>query len=375
MAFCKIIENKKSKIKIIPKNRRCRYHRSKRDIPFFKAVPDGFCVEAFHASFPAAFAMLSTDRNLFKNGCKVICPAGMCRFELNRKPLLNILLLLRQLAHWVISFVYPIEVLWWKTSIKVLESADCPYDFKIGSEYEINVGQTDDLCPAAFNNVYPSIIKNIFNGNRPHNYQLACPDHKTNVSIEFNSNGTDLSDKPYEKICPDGNDYEIEITQTGGETSIGLVANKRYKLKDLLNKIGIPCTLLLNSLSTYYRILREGGKLGFYTGNYNSAIVQCPSTENNVITIIERLTKEEKIEIKILSNKQKCPLGIVKGEDVSIKSNRETIFWFQALAVLTPYIHNIELLKDSEVYFSLPDNVDCPTVFKIQRTVSINRGT
>lgn len=364
MAFCKNLDKSQSCMEITPTNRRCRYHKRKARLPVCKMAPDGLCPEAFHAVFPLGFAMFSAERKILPDGNKVRCPAGRVVFELQRCPFLDIAQLPRQILHRIINLFYPLEVLRWKVIIKVLTSNDCPYAYSPGATFEVNMGQTDDLCPAAFNSIYPVVAPNVFDENS-REVALACPDHKTNVLIRFGSGDTFAKSELNNRICPEVSHINLEVIEPGGEARLGLHQGQRYSVAALLERIGLPCLLYLNTLSPYFRVLREGGKLGFYTGNYNSAIVQCPSVLNKVVARIERNPNDESVSVDVLSHITECPMGMKDGERFIIKGCREMLFWFQALAALSPYIINTDAKDGSIIYFSLPDNVDNPTKFHI----------
>jgi len=344
-----------------------------------KVGPDGLCLEAFHALYPLGFAMFTAPDKRVPNGVKVCCPAGKAMFSLFRRPFRQISYLPEQIVRRLASLIVDCEVLRWRIFIRVESVQDCPFGQKVGEEFEINIGNTDDLCPAAANNFTPyfaPVIANNADGGTPaqpvtgtdaprvaSTPLIACPDHITDVKAVVrpdHPNGAEV-------FCQDLAKVSIKIEKTDNGLPSSVKPGDTLAVPQLLDKIGLPCLSYINVISPYTTVLREGGKLGYYTRNYRSAIVQCPNPDVKVVTRIESSVDGHDISYHIISNRAGCPLEMSTGAVFTLK-HPEGYFWLRAAAVLSPYLLNISLLsKDTTAELYLVEN-GASAIFRIQKS-------
>ncbi len=142
----------------------CRYHSSPGGI--VRIARRGLCLDAFHAIYPYALAMLY-DAN-FNNddthsSVSICCPSPKYKvvFKIKRiqavsnglKALKNIL------AKIFETFFYPIDVINYKVIYSVSDiHGKCPAGHKIGEQFEFNLWDKEELCPASFHSVFPFLL-------------------------------------------------------------------------------------------------------------------------------------------------------------------------------------------------------------------------
>lgn len=363
MAFCKRIEGDKYRFGLQPTCRRCRYHKTGEVFPAEDMAPRGLCLEAFHAAFPLAFAMFSAPRKKVPDGLRVVCPAGQIVLCVFRKPLISWRLSPEQILRRVASLVFTCEVLRWRVFFRIETAGRCPYNYHEGETFEINIGDLEALCPAAFNAFFPFFIPWLYgDGQSPP--LLACPDHKTNVMAGGNDFFPITGLNPDRRICTDIHDTTIEVLKATDNPRVRLKVGTRFQIGELLGRVGIPCLSYLNTVAPYVYVARKGGRLGFYTNTYKAAIVQCPSPHEKTVTEI-RQHQDGSSTFTVKSSRRDCPLGMMLNKTYYSAGSEEVFYWFMALACLSPYLLNRKFSKDQTIAFSLPENVFEPSIFRI----------
>jgi len=160
--------------------KKCRYHKKGGQSFTLDAIaPAGLCLDAFHIAYPYCLTLLydgdfnaSCHRPCDANRVIIQCPRGKMKMEVARIHLLpKTVKTLKTAAEKAFKkLFYPPDVIDYKIRIKIIEAADgCPH--KPGELYYMNIRDTNELCPASFDAVYPFLgVKDI---------QLVhCPDHE-----------------------------------------------------------------------------------------------------------------------------------------------------------------------------------------------------
>lgn len=142
----------------------CRYHSSPGGI--VRVAPIGLCLDAFHAIYPYALAMLY-DANFKNDGAhssvSICCPSPKYKvvFKIKRVQAVSngIKVLKNILAKIFETFFYPIDVINYKVIYTVSGiQGKCPAGHKIGEQFEFNLWDKEELCPASFHSAFPFLL-------------------------------------------------------------------------------------------------------------------------------------------------------------------------------------------------------------------------
>lgn len=163
----------------------CKYHNKKGGIYNRKGLsPDGMCPHLFHKAYPYALALLYGAR--FKGAeenatIAVTCPAleDPISIEVYRirqdgvteriKNFLKELLVLLNLH---------CNPLYYRVYMKVIKASwGCRYNHREADVFEFNIGDSAEVCPAAFDAVFPQLVK------QEGSLSIVCPDHLGKVSF------------------------------------------------------------------------------------------------------------------------------------------------------------------------------------------------
>ena len=345
MAVCKNIE--KSDISFSTRNGTifCRYHRRDKTRPVAALKPEGFCAEAYHQLYPFLFSMLySPYPEMLSQQFVVSCPAvgGSIKFELFRtKP--KVFQKAINVMKRMMSRVRPTEILDYRVFIRVKStSQQCPYPFKGEEIFEFNLGDGREICPAAFYNIFPSLISNIYGFNNEGCGWFGCPDHKTNIMFAINSSNAGSLQSEVPACCKPYTNLAIRIMDREGACNLDFKKGQVFQLKEVLERLGFPCISAFHSLYPYIYTLIKGGRLGFQTNNYSSAMVQCPNSSVKVEMALEHSDNKD-IKILIKGTKSACPLGITANKSYTISSRMFDAFCYLSLVSLVPYILHPDL--------------------------------
>ncbi|HHT9133374.1 MAG TPA: hypothetical protein ACFYD2_00580 [Candidatus Avalokitesvara rifleensis] len=343
MAFCKNIQLLKDRVDVSLSSK-CRYHP-----PFhFKVnelAPDGLCPEAFHSLHPICFQiMLTPYAKYLKEGVSYWCPGESVRFRAYRvwNTLLRYVPI--NILHGLIGLFKPTEMFLYRVFVKIEEiSGNCPYEYKAGQSFEYNIGHRSALCPAGYYSTFPYLAGKLYgvdNGAGGNAYQ--CPDHVARVKYSLQDV---TGDKGLEPICC-RNFWGIRISVNKEDGSGDIIDTGSLKDSEHL-----PCLSLLHSLYPYYLTLVHGGRLGFFTNDYNSALVSCPSPETKVVARIARLQDNGTIMVKIDIIEGICPQKLRPGTIYNLTLQNES----SALEILSnvhPYLVNARKLPDKTIKYS-----------------------
>lgn len=163
----------------------CKYHSKRNEVLSKKSLsPKGMCPHLFHRVYPYALALLY-NANLIElrqnRPITIVCPAlkSSVSIEVYRE---------RQnsLAEMTKNFLKGILVLlnlhcnplYYRVFMKVIKTTGrCRYSHNENEIFEFNIGDSAELCPAAFDAIFPQMLKQ--EGNLP----VMCPDHLGKVSF------------------------------------------------------------------------------------------------------------------------------------------------------------------------------------------------
>jgi len=164
--------------------KKCRYNkRVGQTYDADSIAPKGLCLDAFHVAYPYCLALLydaEFEKSCHKaggDGSVVIqCPMGGMKMEIRRlQSLPKSIKLIKSYVEWIFRKIdYPLAVVDYRIRLKVLEvRGECKQ--KTGEEYWMNIRDTNKLCPAAFDAIYPFLCVSDKDEMLRH---VHCPDHE-----------------------------------------------------------------------------------------------------------------------------------------------------------------------------------------------------
>lgn len=361
MALCKNLSISRPSLKVLTSSWFCRYHQSKAEYPISRLTNAGLCPEAFHSLYPSAFSMLYADEKGHIAQCN--CPGveGNIIFQLAQKPV-GWMHRLSNVFKKAIGFIFTSEIIHYEVFIGVKQSNPaCPYNYQKDDFFMFDLGRETAICPAAFYNIFPSIIPQVYSddktgtaGRAGDSLAYACPDHYRNILFKLQDKRGQIqgiSETENYRCCRPMPNLTIDVKTVTGTCYKSYKAKERFMLRDILGSLNFPCLTALHSAYPYIHTLLKGGKLGFYTHNYESAIIQCPNADAKVEMEIKRV-EADVASIRILNLKNSCPLGLTKGHKFILPFKQLDKFCISALMAMYPYlIHHDKFL---------PQEIICP---------------
>ncbi|MDD5556380.1 MAG: hypothetical protein PHN82_03915 [bacterium] len=334
-------------------SRTCRYHRRERAYPLAGLTPDGLCPAAFHVLYPDCLAMLSRGRYPIDGGrerCRLECPrpGGGVSFNVSRAPRRRTMLQRLELAARKAADLFmPVELLEHGIAIDVVESfPSCPYGYREGDRFVLNLGGKNEICPAAFYSVYPFFLPFLeggaAGGEGPDVCGVCC-DYKKYISFclgrrrEWGS----APEKAFFARCDDYKGVFLEVVGAGGEAS-----HRPLGVNDLIEEMRIPCLAVLSAAYPYMLTLERGGSLGFLTYDRYAAGVGCPNLDVQVKMLVRREKSGGPHRIRIFDRRGECPRGLAPGEERVLPPLSSLPLPVRTLAALFPYIMALKAAPD-----------------------------
>jgi len=198
-------------------------------------------------------------------------------------------------------------------------------------------GKLHYLCPAAFCSLFPHIFSDIAgSGSLTAKKSVACPDHRVNLQCVVTRPGEPGTPLPCG--CYDFSTIEIRIQdlKTKGEV--------RLPIQQVLGSIAFPCFTAFQVLFPYYKTLKDGGSLGFYSDDTKSAVVQCPNIENKIEFLIRRRS-DGALSYTVINAKGECPRGYKPHQEFVIVENKN----ISGYMLYIIYLYAVNLLSDKAI--------------------------
>jgi uncharacterized repeat protein (TIGR04076 family) len=302
----------------------CRFHKAPQKFSPSEVGPAGLCPEIYYLAYPYLFAEVYGAKLTAGEGRRLqfTCPNADTRlmFEVVHTQI-SLYDRMKNMIKIAISRFLHMAMMHCGIDLKLVDLPQllppaCPHSLaKTGDVYHINFGLFNNLCPAAFRSVFPYYAVNFLRnkGGRPLLTDLvACPDHKKHLMFDISNNCIGKNDKSSEEICHATDDINIQMIK---KDSVNPAMKEIFSIGDIMKGLNFPCPMLLNVGIPYYLTLYHGGKLGFYTYNHKSAIIQCPNTKGRVS--VEVILEDSNVVFKILdaAGEHTCPHDIKPGEN------------------------------------------------------------
>lgn len=180
------------KLKVVNSNGKCHYHPAAgQEINLKESLPKGMCPYIYVAAYPYALSLLYDAEFSWRKKADKDSVIAQCL-----RPKNQMVFMVKRIANPNIDKerLKKFEEERYKIFIKLLEKngvgndcSDClGYENMIvGKEFEFNRGDLPEICPAAFNQMFPYLIEFIYSKESSGVAQYACPDPKTNIIFEM----------------------------------------------------------------------------------------------------------------------------------------------------------------------------------------------
>lgn len=346
----RMVEEKGQKLKLVydANDNRCRYHEKSSDDKNINIFSQGMCPIAYMNLYPTLFALhLNQEPDQLQidpNNHTVYCPIGRdgVQFKVYTKRLkFNFKAYLKIAVSWLANQIMPVEVFNKTTHIEAIsDGKGCPLEIKKGDTFYFNLDHTDELCPAAFNSVYPflDVVNN--------NFTAGCPDYRTHVS--FNSPSKEISEEKENllvdnQVC-DRYTSKVKMIASEGQFHNPIELGKYYSIDELIEIAGIRCFTSFHVAFPYLDTLYNGGQLGFLTGKRNSAGICCPNT--SLMVKYEVAKEEEKFKYRCIKTNPECPRKIEFGEEIWIENFNKSYPFYRSLNELFTVLKKLESRRE-----------------------------
>jgi len=154
----------------------CKYHKRAGQQYTSDDIVKDFCFEAFYTAYPYCLALLYNAKFPNKKQITLSCPQEKgIDFTINRHRAWSLttglgLRLLKKLSQ---KLSYPLDIEDYQLTIKIIANhGTCPKKYPVGKTYQFNIRRLNELCPAAFYQLYPFFFSGV------KNVKLHCPDHQ-----------------------------------------------------------------------------------------------------------------------------------------------------------------------------------------------------
>lgn len=326
---------------------KCRYHRKGQRYTSFQMAPGGLCIEAFHSIYPYALGLLyGVEAERFY----VRCPKGSVIFLVERKPAKFIPMLKYRIKALIDPF-YPGDPRKYQVSIKVFQlEAKCLKGHKEGEEFEFNQDNKNELCPAAFDSIYPFIYAYKSSKKIPKGCSLCCQDHLTNIVFNLEGDNSAAIDPV---LCED-KEVRVRIKSADEKCKFAFKKDQEFNFSDIVPE-GI-CASFFHSAYPYIFTLEQGGCFKF--NKEKSMIVQCPNSKERFAMNIVTSTEGTSFEfVQCVGN---CPQKIEGAKIPGIFSGPFK-FCPKLFDAIFPYVNMVGLAGDT-VELSCPNHQGNVTV-------------
>lgn len=311
---------------------KCRYHKKDQHYSQQQMVPRGLCIEAFHSIYPFALGLLYGAN---KNRFQVMCPKGEVIFDVRREPVDSIKKLKFHLKSLIDPF-YPVDPRKHKVLIKVVECKGiCLKKHEGGQEFEFNQEKRTELCPAAFDSIFPYIYAYETSKKIPDYCSLSCQDHLTNVVFAL-KDGSKSKTNPL--FCID-KDVNLTIKSVEGKCPFELKEGQKFKFSDIMPRE--MCASLFHNIYPYIFTLEQGGSFRF--DKKKSMVVQCPNPKGRLAVNVMR--KDNKNYIKFVQIKGVCP-KLTKDIVLPNILSRQFPFCPKLFDASFPYVNALSITKN-----------------------------
>lgn len=310
---------------------RCRYHPIRSKKQKIGLIRKGMCPVGYMSLYPFLFALhCSRDRTKLKLDIDRMvkqCPLGEegATFKVNvEKIRFGLLEYVKNLARRLINLVIPCEVHDKNIVIEVIDkAAGCPLEFSKGDQFSFNIDRTDEMCPAAFNSVYPflDLLSN--------NAVVGCPDYRTHVRFGTADYLRSCANERREHFDCDTYNARVQIGEKTDNFSCPVAVGKWYSIDELMGELGIRCFSSFHVAFPYLYTLYNGGQLGYLSRDRRKAGICCPSP----LSVRYMVAKENDGAYKYncLQSHNACPRGVELRDEVVVGDFEKYVSFYASL--------------------------------------------
>lgn len=354
--------------KVVKKEGRCNYHKAGGYHDSTTFGPIGLCLEAYHNAYPYCLGMLY-GAEFESEGSPpplIRCPSpeNYVIMEIAKSPL-SLRFKFLNIIKRIVNKFFPIAIPRHRIFLKVRKVVgDCPKKHKAGEVFEFNLGNMQltkntiiplgypsEMCPAAFDNVYPFIGVYSLSKKFPWTKDgspsiIQCPDHKANISFRFDKRGKCEKElKQASQIrCVDYEGLALKVLGGEGECGYGYATNTRYSLMQLIPP-GV-CLAMFHTAIPYYITLANGGRFAWLKDR-DAVIFQCPNPEIAVaMNLMVKERNNNELRLDVLETRGTCPQQMLPGKQFGLQKDKLP-FCPKALDALFPYINTLNAINQN----------------------------
>ncbi len=309
---------------------RCRYHSIRSKKQKIDLIRKGMCPVGYMSLYPFLFALhCSRDRTKLKLDVDRMvkqCPLGEegATFKVNVERIrFGLLEYVKNLARRLINLVIPCEVHDKHIVIEVMDkAAGCPLEFRKGDQLSFNIGRTDEMCPAAFNSVYPFLDLIANNG------VVGCPDYRTHVRFGTAGHPRSRANERQEHLNCDTYNAHVQILDKTNSFSCPVAVGQWLSIDELIGELGIRCFSSFHVAFPYLYTLYNGGQLGYLSRDRRKAGICCPSP----LCVRYMVTKEDgAYKYNCLQSHNACPRGVKLRDEVVVGDFERYVSFYTSL--------------------------------------------
>lgn len=338
---CNIVLREKKQKEIMVRDvndNRCRYHPLSSRRQKVSLVSQKMCPLAYLNLYPILFALhCSQDSSKLRVDSKKLCPLGLegIEFKIYTTPIkFSLRTYTKIFICKLINLLIPFEVHNKNIVIEVVdEGKGCPLGIRKGDIYSFNLYNSNELCPAAFNSVYP------FLDSVKADHVISCPDYRTHVRYSI-SDKQHISDIVSDRSC-DRYHVKVQIRRKTGDFPCPIQIGQWYSIDQLIMETGIRCFTAFHVAFPYLYALYNGGQLGYLTMDRYKAGICCPNTALLVKYIVSKDISNN-YRYQCIGSHEDCPRGISLNEDVLLNNFEQSMPFYQSLNDLYPVVKKIK---------------------------------
>ena len=328
--LCEIAEKDKGKTVFVydVNDNRCRYHRRRtkgETQPLLKHFP---CLLTFSYLYPTIFSLhCGQEQTRAKNiriEKRVRCAAQEHGLEFTLsyrdRPKRVVDFFQKHIARLINLFI-SFEQRDFLVDYKVTRVDEpCPLGIEIGDTFTFNVDGVDEICPAAFQSVYP------FQEFMENKCLVGCPDYRTHVRYLA------ANDRPVEdsRIQCDAYRTKIQLKKVHGGFDVPINLGSWYLVDELMEALHLQCLTSFYVTFPYLLVLSSGGQLGYLFYDRKKAGVCCPNYAWHVNYSVSK-DREGRYRYQCTQTHPRCPRKVKEGAIVDLENFEQRVPFYSGL--------------------------------------------
>ena len=328
--LCDIAKKEKGKTVFVydVNDNRCRYHRRRtkgETQPLLRSFP---CSLTFSYLYPALFSFHCGQRTVRVKDNRIEQRVRCAAQEHGLEFTLSYRNRTGSIVNWFLKYVarlinrfIPFEQRDFFVDYRVTRVDEpCPLGIKAGDMFTFNVDNVDEICPAAFQSVYP------FQQFMESKCLVGCPDYRTHVRYLASK------DRPVGDTCMQCDAYraKIQLKKICGSFDVPINVGSWYSADELIEALHLGCLTSFYVAFPYLLVLSTGGQLGYLFYDRNKAGVCCPNDAWHVNYTVSK-DREGRYSYQCTQTHSLCPRKIKEGIIVNLENFEQRVPFYSGL--------------------------------------------